>query len=51
MIDEMLRIARAVGAWTVIVQADVFDEDEPARALYRKYAFEEIMAHHFDIKP
>ncbi|QIG55442.1 GNAT family N-acetyltransferase [Altererythrobacter sp. BO-6] len=51
LIEEMRRIAREVGAWTVIVQADVFEEDEPARALYRKYAFEEIMAHHFDIRP
>jgi aminoglycoside 3-N-acetyltransferase I len=51
MIGQMRRIAREVGAWTVIVQADVFEEDEPARALYRKFASEEIMAHHFDIKP
>lgn len=51
MIEEMRRIARDVGAWTVYVQADVFDEDEPARLLYRKFASEEIMAHHFDIKP
>ncbi len=51
MIEEMRRIAREVGAWTVVVQADVFPEDEPARALYRKLAKEEIMAHHFDIAP
>ena len=51
MIAEMRRVARAAGAWTVYVQADVFEEDEPARALYRKLAHEEIMAHHFDIKP
>ena len=51
MIEEMRRIAREVGAWTVFVQADVFDEDEPARLLYRKMASSEIMAHHFDIDP
>lgn len=51
LIGEMRRIAREVGAWTVYVQADVFEEDEPARLLYRKLASEEIMAHHFDIEP
>lgn len=51
MIEETRRIARECGAWTVFVQADVFDEDEPARQLYRKFAREEIKAHHFDIEP
>ncbi len=51
LIEEMRRIARQVGAWTVYVQADVFEEDEPARLLYRKLAHSEIMAHHFDIEP
>lgn len=51
MIDEIRRIARATGAWTIIVEADVHGDDAPARALYRKYASEEIMAHHFNIAP
>ncbi|WP_394730584.1 GNAT family N-acetyltransferase [Altererythrobacter sp. GH1-8] len=51
MIAEMRRVAREAGAWTVFVQADVLPEDGPARALYRKLAHEEIMAHHFDIQP
>ena len=51
LINEMRRVARAAGAWTVFVQADVLEEDEPARLLYRKLASEEIMAHHFDIDP
>lgn len=51
MIEEMRRVAREAGAWTVFVQADVLPEDEPARALYRKLAHEEIVAHHFDIEP
>mgnify|MGYP002784964821 CR=1 FL=1 len=51
MIGEMRRIARAIGAWTIFVQADVLPEDEPARALYRKLASDEIMAYHFDIAP
>lgn len=51
LIDEMRRVAREAGAWTVYVQADVFEEDEPARALYRKLSHQEIMAHHFDIEP
>ncbi|MEM8726640.1 MAG: GNAT family N-acetyltransferase [Pseudomonadota bacterium] len=51
MIEETRRIAREVGAWTVFVQADVIPEDEPARALYRSLAHEEITALHFDIKP
>ncbi|WP_348632007.1 GNAT family N-acetyltransferase [Pontixanthobacter sp. CEM42] len=51
MIEETRRIARERGAWTVFVQADVFPEDEPARALYRKLATGELQAHHFDIVP
>lgn len=51
MIDEVRRIARERGAWTVFVQADTIPEDEPARALYRKLASEEITALHFDIAP
>ncbi|MEL6877750.1 MAG: GNAT family N-acetyltransferase [Pseudomonadota bacterium] len=51
MIEEMRQIARDYGAWTVFVQADVFEEDEPARSLYRKLASDETMAHHFDIAP
>jgi aminoglycoside 3-N-acetyltransferase I len=31
--------------------ADIVPEDEPARALYRKLACEEITALHFDIAP
>lgn len=51
MINEMRRVARERGAWTVFVQADTIPEDEPARALYRSLASEEITALHFDIKP
>lgn len=51
MIEEVRRVARETQAWTVFVQADVFPEDEPARALYRKLAADEITALHFDIAP
>ncbi len=51
LIDEVRRIGRKAGAWTIFVQADVAPEDEPARALYRKLATEEITALHFDIAP
>jgi len=51
LIEATRRIAREVGAWTVFVQADTIPEDEPARALYRKLASEEITALHFDIAP
>ncbi|MFU7527355.1 GNAT family N-acetyltransferase [Qipengyuania sp. ASV99] len=51
MIEEVRRIAREASAWTVFVQADVFPEDEPARALYRSLAQSEITALHFDIEP
>lgn len=51
LIEETRGIAREVGAWTIFVQADTIPEDEPARALYRKLASEEITALHFDIAP
>ena len=51
MIEESRRVARAVGAWTVFVQADSTPEDKPAQALYRKLASDEITALHFDIEP
>lgn len=51
LIDALRASARAVGAWTIFVQADIVPEDEPARALYRKLACEEITALHFDIAP
>lgn len=51
LIDELRCIARERGAWTIFVQADTIPEDEPARALYRKLASEEITALHFDIAP
>ena len=51
LIEEVRRTAREAGAWTVFVQADIVPEDEPARALYRKLASEEITALHFDIEP
>ena len=51
LIDHLRAIAREVGAWTIFVQADIVPEDEPARRLYRKLAWEEITALHFDIAP
>ena len=51
LIAATRRIAREAGAWTMFVQADTVPEDEPARALYRKLASEEITALHFDIAP
>jgi aminoglycoside 3-N-acetyltransferase I len=51
MIEALRAIARTIGAWTIFVQADIIPEDEPARALYRKLACEEITALHFDIAP
>jgi aminoglycoside 3-N-acetyltransferase I len=51
LIDHLRTIARDIGAWTIFVQADIIPEDEPARALYRKLACEEITALHFDIAP
>jgi aminoglycoside 3-N-acetyltransferase I len=49
LIDYLRAIARDIGAWTIFVQADIIPEDEPARALYRKLANDEITALHFDI--
>lgn len=51
LIDHLRAIGRDIGAWTIFVQADILPEDEPARALYRKLACEEITALHFDIAP
>lgn len=51
LIAALRTIARDIGAWTIFVQADIVPEDEPARALYRKLACEEITALHFDIEP
>ncbi len=51
LIAETRRIARAVGAWTIFVQADTTPEDEAAQALYRKLSSEEISVLHFDIQP
>jgi aminoglycoside 3-N-acetyltransferase I len=51
LIGEVRRIGRERGAWTVFVQADTQPEDEPAVALYRKLASDEITALHFDIAP
>jgi aminoglycoside 3-N-acetyltransferase I len=51
LIGEVRRIGRERGAWTIFVQADTQPEDEPAIALYRKLASEEITALHFDIAP
>lgn len=51
LIAHLRGIAREIGAWTIFVQADIVPEDEPARALYRKLASEEITALHFDIAP
>ncbi len=51
LIEETRRIAREAGCWMIFVQADILPEDAPARALYRKFAQEEITAHHFDIAP
>lgn len=51
LIDALRTIARDIGAWTIFVQADILPEDEPARALYRKLASQEITALHFDIAP
>jgi aminoglycoside 3-N-acetyltransferase I len=51
LIDHLRAIARDIGAWMIFVQADIVPEDEPARALYRTLACEEITALHFDIAP
>jgi aminoglycoside 3-N-acetyltransferase I len=48
LIEELQRIAGAIGAWVIYVQADYVDE--PAVALYEKLgAREDVM--HFDIAP
>ena len=51
LIEAMREIARDAGAWTIFVQADTAPEDEPAIALYRKFARDQITALHFDISP
>ena len=51
LINQLRSVARDIGAWTIFVQADIIPEDEPARALYRKLACDEITALHFDIAP
>ena len=51
LLRKTQRLAHDLGAWAVFVQADVIPEDEPARALYRKHAVEEITALHFDLPP
>jgi ribosomal protein S18 acetylase RimI-like enzyme len=48
LIDELGRIASAVGAWVIFVQADY--GDEPAIALYEKLGTREDVMH-FDIAP
>ena len=48
LIEEVRRIARDVGAWVVMVQAD--PPDEPAVALYDKLGTREEVLH-FDISP
>ena len=50
LIEETRRIARAIGAWVIYVQADTVPEDEPARALYGKLGTREEVLH-FDIAP
>ncbi len=50
LIDELRRIARAIGAWVIYVQADTAPEDAPARALYDKLGVREEVLH-FDIAP
>lgn len=51
LIDHLRATARDIGAWIIFVQADTIPEDEPARALYRTLACDEITALHFDIAP
>lgn len=48
LIDHVRGIARALGAWTVFVQAD--RGDDPAIALYSKLGAREDVLH-FDISP
>ena len=51
LIRTLGEAARERGAWTMFVQADIGEEDEAANALYRKLAFEMIVANHYDIAP
>ena len=51
LIRTLGEAARERGAWTMVVQADIGEEDEAANALYRKLAFEMIVANHYDIAP
>jgi aminoglycoside 3-N-acetyltransferase I len=51
LIDHLRATAREIGAWIIFVQADTIPEDEPARALYRTLACDEITALHFDTAP
>lgn len=51
LINHLRAAAREIGAWIIFVQADTIPEDEPARALYRSLACDEITALHFDIAP
>ncbi|AKM08032.1 AAC(3)-I family aminoglycoside N-acetyltransferase [Pelagerythrobacter marensis] len=50
LIDEVRRIARAVGSWVVYVQADIGEEDAAAIALYDRIGTREEVLH-FDIAP
>ena len=50
LIDEVRRIARAVGAWVVYVLADTGEEDAAAIALYDRIGTREEVLH-FDIAP
>ncbi len=50
LIEELRRIARAIGAWVIYVQADTAPEDAPARALYDKLGSREEVLH-FDLAP
>lgn len=50
LIDEVRRIARAVGAWVIYVQADTGEEDAAAIALYDSLGTREEVLH-FDIAP
>ncbi len=51
LIDEVRRIARKTGTWSIMVQADTGPEDEAALALYRSLADSEESVRHFDIAP
>ena len=51
LIDHLRNLARAIGAGTIFVQAEIVIDDEPARALYRNLASEARPALQFDIAP